>query len=83
MGGFHIVWNFLGAIGYLMQATGVEYIMVEVCLHGTGKYHDDHPVDGRFMIVPRTAVGRSSRGPPLDDRHLGPPLDDRPWTTVG
>lgn len=37
MGGFHITQNFLGAIGHLMQATGIEDIMVEadVCLRGT------------------------------------------------
>ena len=37
MGGFHIAQNFLGAIGHLMQSTGIEDIMVEaaVCLRGT------------------------------------------------
>ena len=37
MGGFHLAQNFLGAIGHLMQATGIEDIMVEadVCLRGT------------------------------------------------
>ena len=37
MGGFHIAQNFLGAIGHLMQATGIEDLMVEaqVCLCGT------------------------------------------------
>ena len=37
MGGFHIAQNFLGAIGHLMKATGIEDIMVaaEVCLRGT------------------------------------------------
>lgn len=36
-GGFHIAQNFLGAIGHLMKATGMEDIMVEadVCLRGT------------------------------------------------
>ncbi len=34
MYGFHIAQNFLGAIGYLMQATGIDDIMVaaEVCI---------------------------------------------------
>lgn len=37
MGGFHIAQNFLGAIGHLMQSTGIEDIMVEanICLRGT------------------------------------------------
>lgn len=37
MGGFHIAQNFLKAIGHLMQATGIQNIMVEadVCLCGT------------------------------------------------
>ena len=37
MGGFHIAQNFLGAIGHLMQSTGMEDIMVkgDVCLRGT------------------------------------------------
>ncbi|KAJ8417259.1 hypothetical protein AAFF_G00284860 [Aldrovandia affinis] len=37
MGGFHIAEHFLKAIGHLMQASGIEDIMVEadVCLHGT------------------------------------------------
>ena len=37
MGGFHIAKNFLGAIGHLMQGTGIADIMVEadVCLRGT------------------------------------------------
>jgi len=37
MGGFHIAQNFVGAIGHLMQATGIEDIMVEadICLRGT------------------------------------------------
>jgi len=37
MGGFHIAQNFLGAMGHLMQATGIEDIMVEanICLRGT------------------------------------------------
>jgi len=37
MGGFHIGQNLMGAIGHLMQGTGIEDIMVEadVCLRGT------------------------------------------------
>ncbi|KAJ8362618.1 hypothetical protein AAFF_G00365430 [Aldrovandia affinis] len=37
MGGFHIAQHFLKAIGHLMQASGIEDIMVEadVCLRGT------------------------------------------------
>ena len=37
MDGFHAAPNFLGGIGYLMQATGVDDIMVaaEVCISGT------------------------------------------------
>ena len=37
MDGFHIAQNLLGAIGHLMQSTGIEDIMVEadVCLHRT------------------------------------------------
>ena len=37
MGGSHIAQNFLGAMGHLMQATGIEDIMVEanICLRGT------------------------------------------------
>ncbi len=39
MGGFHIAQHFLGAIGHLMQASGVEDIIVEadVCHRGTAK----------------------------------------------
>jgi hypothetical protein len=37
MGGFHIVTNFMGAIGCLMRATGIEDILVEaeICHRGT------------------------------------------------
>ena len=37
MGGFHIAQNFLGAIGHLMQSSGIEDITVEadICLRGT------------------------------------------------
>jgi len=37
MSGFHIAQNFLGAIGYLMRASGIEDLLVEaqVCLRGT------------------------------------------------
>ena len=40
MGGFHILMNFLGAIGRLMSGTGLEQQMIidgEVCQPGTAK----------------------------------------------
>lgn len=36
MRGFHIAQNFLGAIGHLMQATGIEdMVEADICLCGT------------------------------------------------
>lgn len=39
MGGFHILMNFFGAIGRLMEGTGLEQLMIEggVCQPGTAK----------------------------------------------
>lgn len=55
MGGFHIAQNFLGAIGHLMQSTGIEDIMVEadVCLRGTA----NKIISGKDYYVARPHYG--------------------------
>lgn len=56
-GGFHIAQNFLGAIGHLMKATGMEDIMVEAdgCLRGTAN-KIIHGKDNRAMLHAHTMV---------------------------
>ena len=36
MGGFHIACNFMGAIGHLMKFSGIEDILVEATVYGSG-----------------------------------------------
>ena len=36
MGGFHIACNFMGAIGHLMKSSGIEHILVEATVCGSG-----------------------------------------------
>lgn len=63
MGGFHIVMNFLGAIGYLMKSTGIEDILVNsgICQAGTvNKLLDGK--DYYAMIHAHTVVERAMFG---------------------
>ncbi|KAF4524952.1 hypothetical protein B566_EDAN014133 [Ephemera danica] len=61
MGGFHLLMNFLGAVGHIMSGSGIEELLATIYARGsvdsimTGKYYS-RALRGHFLI--HAAVGK-------------------------